>query len=106
MSERVHHRLCDWNIEQRPECCICGIDRTVPWFKAYVRGVLGQAVHLRNALIPNLADDHVEEHGQAALASSITDDVKCGEEQPDGAEGEATALVSDREQALANSLAR
>src|SRR5689334_19949972 len=30
----VHHPLCDWNIEQRPECCICGIYRKAPWFEA------------------------------------------------------------------------
>jgi hypothetical protein len=66
MSTSAHHPLCDWNIDQRPECCICGVYRKAPWFEAYVRGVGGQAAHLRTALILNQATDHVEEKEQAA----------------------------------------
>ena len=64
MSPTVHHPLCDWNIEQRPDCCICGVYREAPWFEAYVRGVVGQTAHLRNALILDQTTD--EEREQAA----------------------------------------
>jgi hypothetical protein len=68
MSGNVHHRLCDWNIDPRPECCTCGVYWKAPWFDAYVRGVVGQAAHLPNASYQsaNRATDDVVEKERAA----------------------------------------
>lgn len=62
-----HHPLCDWNVDQKPEYCICGVcQKKAPWLDAYIRAVVRQAAHLSIAPTANRTTGDLPGKGRAA----------------------------------------